>query len=162
MTYDERIISGHCLKVHCTKGQVGNDVELGGWTADYSLEVKRTALSGLVYVVDDDASFRSAVERRLKLAGYDVVLNASAQQLLEQLPGTIGRSCILLDVRIPGLSGPELQTRLGELGSMLPIVFLTGYAKTTLPERLQACPHLLKPYNPVILERELMRLMRAR
>jgi two-component SAPR family response regulator len=44
----------------------------------------------------------------------------------------------------------------------VPFVFLTGYAKTTLPERLQACPHLLKPYNPVILERELMRLMRAR
>ena len=88
-------------------------------------------MTGLVYVVDDDASFRSAVERRLRLAGYDVALYPSAQQLLEQSSGgPIGRSCILLDVRIPGLSGPELQTRLGELGSMLPIVFLTGYADT--------------------------------
>ena len=92
-------------------------------------------MTGLVYVVDDDASFRSAVARRLRLAGYDVVLCGSAQQLLEQLPGPIGRSCILLDVRIPGLSGPELQTRLGELGSMLPIVFLTGYADTATTVR---------------------------
>lgn len=92
-------------------------------------------MPGLVYIVDDDASFRSAVERRLRLAGYEVVSFASAQQVLDQLPRPIGRSCILLDVRIPGLSGPELQTRLGELGSMLPIVFLTGYADTATTVR---------------------------
>jgi RNA polymerase sigma factor (sigma-70 family) len=92
-------------------------------------------LPGHVYVVDDDASFRRAVERRLRHAGYDVVLCVSAQQLLEQLPGSSGRSCILLDVQMPGLSGPELQTRLGELGSMLPIVFLTGYADTATTVR---------------------------
>jgi RNA polymerase sigma factor (sigma-70 family) len=92
-------------------------------------------LPGHVYVVDDDASFRRAVERRLRHAGYDVVLCVSAQQLLEQLPGPSGRSCILLDVQMPGLSGPELQTRLGELGSMLPIVFLTGYADTATTVR---------------------------
>ena len=44
----------------------------------------------------------------------------------------------------------------------VPFVFLTGYARTTLPDRLQACPHLLKPYNPAILERELVRLMKGR
>jgi FixJ family two-component response regulator len=92
-------------------------------------------LPGLVYIVDDDASFRSAVERRLRLAGYEVVSFASAQQILDQLPGPIRRSCILLDVRIPGLSGPELQTRLAEIGSMLPIVFLTGYADTATTVR---------------------------
>jgi FixJ family two-component response regulator len=92
-------------------------------------------LTGLVYVVDDDASFRGAVARRLRLAGYDVVLCASAQQLLEQLPGPSGRSCILLDVQIPGLSGPDLQIRLGELGSVLPIVFLTGYSDTATTVR---------------------------
>lgn len=92
-------------------------------------------MPGLVYIVDDDASFRSAVERRLRLAGYEVVSFASAQQILDQLPGPIRRSCILLDVRIPGLSGPELQTRLAEIGSMLPIVFLTGYADTATTVR---------------------------
>jgi FixJ family two-component response regulator len=85
-------------------------------------------LSGIVHVVDDDASFRTAIERRLKKAGYAVVTYPSAQQLLDRLPDDNEPSCILLDVRIPGLSGPELQRRLVELGSTLPIVFLTGYA----------------------------------
>jgi FixJ family two-component response regulator len=85
-------------------------------------------LSGIVHVVDDDASFRTAIERRLKKAGYTVVTYPSAQQLLDRLPDDNEPGCILLDVRIPGLSGPELQHRLVELPSTLPIVFLTGYA----------------------------------
>ena len=80
-----------------------------------------------VHVVDDDASFRTAVERRLKKAGYAVATYVSAQQLLDHLPDEDQPGCILLDVRIPDLSGPELQDRLGEAGSTLPIVFLTGY-----------------------------------
>jgi RNA polymerase sigma factor (sigma-70 family) len=84
-------------------------------------------LPGLVHVVDDDASFRTAIERRLKKAGYEVVTYPSAQHLLDRLPSENELGCILLDVRIPGLSGPELQGRLSELGSTLPIVFLTGY-----------------------------------
>jgi FixJ family two-component response regulator len=87
-------------------------------------------MPGLVHVVDDDASFRRAIERRLKLAGYEVETYASAQQLLDHLPGAGEPGCILLDVRIPGLSGPELQSRLIELGSILPIVFVTGHADT--------------------------------
>jgi len=83
---------------------------------------------GIVHVVDDDASFRTAIERRLKKAGYEVATYPSAQHLLDHLPDTRGPGCILLDVRIPGLSGPELQCRLSELGSVLPIVFLSGYA----------------------------------
>lgn len=85
-------------------------------------------MPGIVHVVDDDASFRTAIERRLKLAGYQVATYPSAQQLLDELPDADAPGCILLDVRIPGLSGPELQDRLGELGSTLPIVFLSGYA----------------------------------
>ncbi|PJG55168.1 DNA-binding response regulator [Bradyrhizobium forestalis] len=87
-------------------------------------------MPGLVHVVDDDASFRTAIERRLKLSGYDVATYASAQDLLDRLPDDSRPGCILLDVRIPGLSGPELQSRLIELGSTVPIVFLTGYADT--------------------------------
>jgi RNA polymerase sigma factor (sigma-70 family) len=85
-------------------------------------------MPGAVHVVDDDASFRAAIERRLKKAGYQVATYPSAQHLLDHLPNESGPGCILLDVRIPGLSGPELQGRLSELGSTLPIVFLTGYA----------------------------------
>jgi len=81
-----------------------------------------------VHVVDDDASFRTAIERRLKKAGYEVATYPSAQQLLDRLPDQSESGCILLDVRIPGLSGPELQHRLGELGCTLPIVFLSGHA----------------------------------
>jgi FixJ family two-component response regulator len=87
-------------------------------------------LPGRIHVVDDDDSFRTAMERRLKLAGYEVATYPSAQQLLDRLPDEDEPGCILLDVRIPGLSGPELQGRLNELGSTLPIVFLTGHADT--------------------------------
>jgi FixJ family two-component response regulator len=83
---------------------------------------------GTVHVVDDDASFRTAIERRLKKAGYEVATYSSSQQLLERPPDPNAPGCILLDVQIPGLSGPELQGRLNTLGSSLPIVFLTGHA----------------------------------
>jgi FixJ family two-component response regulator len=83
-------------------------------------------VTATVHVIDDDASFRVAIERRLKKAGYDVATYGTAQQLLDRLPRDGALGCILLDVQIPGLTGPELQERLGKLGSALPIVFLTG------------------------------------
>jgi len=67
------------------------------------------------------------MERRLKHAGYEVATFASAQLLLDRLQSENIPGCILLDVWMPGLSGPELQERLIELGSTLPIIFLTGY-----------------------------------
>ena len=85
-------------------------------------------MPGTVHIVDDDASFRTAIERRLKKAGYVVATYPSSQQLLDSLPDEREPGCILLDVRIPDMSGPELQDRLSQLGSILPIVFLSGYA----------------------------------
>jgi FixJ family two-component response regulator len=84
-------------------------------------------LPSTIHIVDDDAPFRAALERRLKKVGYEVAIYPSGQQLLDRLPDASEPGCILLDVRIPGLSGPELQVRLIELGSTLPIIFLTGY-----------------------------------
>jgi len=84
-------------------------------------------VQGFVHIVDDDASFRTAMERRLKHAGYQVATYASAHPLLDRLPNEGIPSCILLDVRIPGLSGPDLQERLSGLGSTVPIIFLSGY-----------------------------------
>ena len=81
----------------------------------------------LVHIVDDDESFRSAMERRLRKAGYEVATYASAEHLLDRLPSETVLGCILLDVRIPGLSGPKLQERLKNLNSTLPIIFLSGY-----------------------------------
>jgi FixJ family two-component response regulator len=85
-------------------------------------------LPGIVYVVDDDASFRTAIQRLLERTQYRVVTYASAEHVLEQRPDENKTGCILLDVRMPGLSGPELQGRLFELGSTIPIVFITCYA----------------------------------
>ena len=92
-------------------------------------------MPGFVHIVDDDASFRTAIERRLKLAGYEVATYASAQDLLDRLPNDERPGCILLDVQIPGLTGPELQNHLTALGSKLPIVFLTGHADTATTVR---------------------------
>ena len=93
-------------------------------------------MKGFVHIVDDDASFRTAMERRLKQAGYEVATYPSALDLLVNLPIESVPSCILLDVRIPGLDGPGLQKRLAELGSTLPIIFLTGYHD--IPATVQA------------------------
>src|SRR5262249_125340 len=85
-------------------------------------------MPGTIHIVDDDASFRTALDRRLRAAGYEVITYSSSQQLLDRLPDESGPACILLDARIPGLSRPELQRRASDLGSTLPIIFLTGYA----------------------------------
>jgi FixJ family two-component response regulator len=68
------------------------------------------------------------MERRLKQAGYEVATYALAQHLLDSMPSESVPSCILLDVQIPGVNGVTLQKRLSELGSTLPIIFLTAHA----------------------------------
>ena len=84
-------------------------------------------LPTVIHVVDDDPSFRAGISRLLRKVGYEVTTYDSARQMLEKLPDEHKPGCILLDVRIPGLTGPELQDRLAELGSTLPIIFLTGH-----------------------------------
>lgn len=86
-----------------------------------------TAPRAMVHVVDDDASFLTSIGRLLKASGYEVATYSAAAELLRQLPDGGRPGCILLDVRLPGLSGPELQARLAESGCALPIVFLTGH-----------------------------------
>jgi FixJ family two-component response regulator len=85
-----------------------------------------TAAPPIVHVVDDDAEFRTAIARLLGASGYQVTLYGSAAELLEKLPGG-APGCLLLDVKMSGLSGPQLQERLGKLGHRLPIDFLTGH-----------------------------------
>ena len=105
---------------------------------------------GSVHIVDDDASFTTAMERRLKHAGYEVTVHASAQHVLDRLPSASILSCILLDVRLPGTDGPALQTRLNELGSALPIIFLTGHpniATTVRTIKEGAVDFLTKPVS---------------
>ena len=85
-------------------------------------------MSNLVYIVDDDSHFRAAVGRLLKLRGYEVAEYESANKFLECVSEAAKPGCVLLDIKMPGLSGPELQSQLSEIGSSLPIIFLTGYA----------------------------------
>src|SRR3954451_6245579 len=80
----------------------------------------------IIHLVDDDASFRTATGRLLGASGYRVALYASAREFLDKLsPASSG--CILLDVQMPGLSGPELQSRLNSAECPMPIIFLTGH-----------------------------------
>jgi FixJ family two-component response regulator len=88
----------------------------------------------VIHVVDDDASFRRAIARLLKACGYQIALYESARQLLEKPPG-MEPGCILLDVRMPGMSGHELQARLLKIGNALPIIFLTGHGDIRMSVR---------------------------
>jgi RNA polymerase sigma factor (sigma-70 family) len=91
--------------------------------------------SPLIHVVDDDPSFRAAIAELLRACGYQVALHGSAMELLATPLGS-APACILLDVQMPGVDGPQLQARLAWLGHRLPIVFLTGHGD--IPMGVQA------------------------
>jgi FixJ family two-component response regulator len=80
-----------------------------------------------VFLVDDDASVRRALTRLIRSAGYDVQSFASAREFLESEWRSRGPACLVLDVRMPGLSGMDLQRELRKADAILPIVFITGH-----------------------------------
>jgi len=80
----------------------------------------------LVFVVDDDASVRKSLARLLKAAGYEAETFASVRDFLARRPHD-GPCCLVLDVRMPGLTGLDLQEALRAAGQRLSIVFITGY-----------------------------------
>ena len=80
----------------------------------------------MVHVVDDDAWFRTAVGELLSASGYRVALHESAHAFLNS-PTSDEPACVLLDVQMAGLSGPQLQDHLASVGQKLPIVFITGH-----------------------------------
>ncbi|HRP29300.1 MAG TPA: response regulator [Burkholderiaceae bacterium] len=82
---------------------------------------------GVVHLVDDDRSFRTAAERLLRGHGFVVHGFAAADQLLAAISADT-RGCVIADLRMPGMNGLELQDALAGTGSRLPIVFLTGAA----------------------------------
>jgi FixJ family two-component response regulator len=112
------------------------------------------ALPSVVHIVDDDVSFHTATRQRLQRAGYEVQIYSSAEQFLDQQGGDSRLGCLLVDVRIPGLGGPELQARLHEAGSTLPVVFVSGYndIKTVVQTiKAGAEDFLIKPVTSVVL-----------
>jgi FixJ family two-component response regulator len=87
----------------------------------------RTTVTPLVFVVDDNPSVRKSLSRLLAAAGYTVEAFASARDFLTRPPSE-GPCCLVLDVRMPGLTGIELQEALAVAGRRMSIVFVTGHA----------------------------------
>jgi two-component system, LuxR family, response regulator FixJ len=85
-----------------------------------------TTAAPLVFVVDDNPSVRKSLSRLLALAGYTVEAFASAGEFLARAPSE-SACCLLLDVRMPGLTGIELQATLAAAGRRMSIVFVTGH-----------------------------------
>ena len=112
----------------------------------------------LISLVDDDASIRAATVDLLNSFGFACEVYASAEQYLNSQ--RIGdTSCLILDVNMPGLSGPELQRRLERLGYSIPIIFITAFPdERTRRQAVRAgvvC-YLPKPYS----DAELIRCIR--
>jgi FixJ family two-component response regulator len=123
-----------------------------------------------VFIVDDDASVRRALTRLIKSAGYEVQAFASARDFLEHgTAGCDGPACLVLDVRMPGLSGLDLQQELEAANALLPIIFITGHGD--IPMSVKAMKHgavdfLPKPVKDKVLlsaiEQALDRAVRER
>ena len=105
--------------------------------------------AALVFVVDDDQSVRKSMTRLIETAGYKVETFASAREFLAR-PLPEGPCCLVLDVRMPGLTGLALQEALATAGHRLSIVFITGYGDVATSVKAMkggAVDFLTKPVN---------------
>lgn len=102
----------------------------------------------MISVVDDDESVREATKALLRSVGYRVRLFASAEDFLASA-ALVETACLILDVRMPGIGGLELQSRLNEQGGRIPIIFITAHADRLMLRRALeagAVDVLRKPY----------------
>jgi FixJ family two-component response regulator len=103
----------------------------------------------IVFVVDDDPSVRSAIKRLIVCVGLQVELFESAQEFLaSKLPNV--PSCLVLDVRLPGISGLALQRQLAEANVQIPIIFITAHGDVPMTVRAMkagAVEFLTKPFH---------------
>ena len=105
---------------------------------------------GRVFVVDDDSGVRDATALLLQTAGFDVTAFDSGEAFLGSA-SLHSAGCVLLDVRLPGIGGLEVQAALTQLGSRLSVVVLTGYADVPISVaamRAGAADFIEKPYQP--------------
>ena len=103
----------------------------------------------IVYVVDDDPSVRRAIKRLIGSAGLQVELFGSAQEFL-QCRRPDAPSCLVLDIRLPGISGLDFQPQLAEAGIRIPIIFITGHGDIPMTVRAMkagAVEFLTKPFR---------------
>jgi FixJ family two-component response regulator len=102
----------------------------------------------VVFVVDDDASVRKSLTRLISEAGYTVQTFASAREFLAR-PPSAGPSCVVLDVRMPGLTGLDLQQTLAGAAHEIPIIFITGHGDISMSVKAMkagAVDFLTKPF----------------
>ncbi|MGY3622307.1 response regulator transcription factor [Bradyrhizobium sp. USDA 10063] len=103
----------------------------------------------IVVVVEDDVSMRRALNNLFRQVGLDVVAFGSAQEMLQSTLPDVA-SCLVLDVRLPGLSGLELQTELAKSNIRIPIIFITGHGDIPMTVRAMktgAADFLTKPFR---------------
>lgn len=115
------------------------------------------ASSATVFLVDDDSSVRKALTRLIKSAGYQVEAFASARDFLEwRNAADRGSGCLILDVRMPGLSGLDLQQHLSATNTQVPIIFITGHGD--IPMSVKAMKNGAVDFLPKpVKEAELLR-----
>ena len=108
-----------------------------------------TASAPVIFVVDDDPSVRKSLTRVMTSAGYAVEAFASARDFLGREP--LGAPCcVVLDVRMPGLTGLDLQETLASAGHRMPIVFITGHGDISMSVKAMkggAVDFLTKPFD---------------
>lgn len=112
---------------------------------------------GIIAIVDDDEPLREALGSVLKAAGFSIDTFASAEEFLNS-PNREEIACLILDVRLPGMSGIELQRRLFEAGDATPIIFVTAHGDASLRDVLikaGAAGFLNKPVRSDSLLREI-------
>ena len=103
----------------------------------------------LVFVVDDDPSIREALDNLIRSVGFRVQAFSSAQEFLRSELPEVPR-CLVLDVRLPGLSGLDLQRELAAADVQIPIIFITGHGDIPMSVRAMkagAIEFLTKPYR---------------
>ena len=108
-----------------------------------------TETDAVVFVVDDDASMRESIKNLIRSVGLRAELCASAQEFLRSKHPAVP-SCLVLDVRLPGLSGLDLQRRTSEAGLEIPIIFITGHGDIPMTVRAMkagAVEFLTKPFR---------------
>jgi FixJ family two-component response regulator len=117
----------------------------------------------LVVIVDDDASVRQSTDRLIRSFGYRTQVFGSGQEFLSS--GAADRAaCLLLDVRMPGMDGLDVQRSLAERGARIPIVFLTGRASDEEERRARsagAVEFLRKPVAQASLRQAIENVIRA-
>ncbi|MHC4132819.1 MAG: response regulator transcription factor [Planctomycetota bacterium] len=107
----------------------------------------------VVFIVEDDESVRTALKRLMKSAGLRVRAFSSAEDFLNQESQNI-HGCLILDLKMPGMNGLELQEKLAKSGSTMPIIFISAYQDVTAREQAMkagAEAFLQKPFEDQIL-----------